>query len=480
MIIVMLIFSANLAWASLSERVQIEESVKNRVQSLIKIYDENSKVIISFKYRNYKETLPGTYLDESQGIVPNSIEASDIQNISIEVYSDQLEKYSSEVQNKLGQILPINKSRVRFKINPLINKVSEKSAFGLTELESFVDSQMNQISKFTLALFCGFFILSAALLVWYGRSRSKATAQDLAQGLEQMSRVVGPNLHSESLPSSAPARFDVPLTQQNEFSDWAVDSLSELISDCYWSEKDGYAHAIWMQLSNSQQTQLLKSGGSFLKSYITYFVQAKPVMENSHQHPYYLSPNPLLHLSNQDLEKIVNKNIKVWSMISPIRQKSMNMRLEQKIEILSMSNEPISINWQNYQASQRRQINQNAYLFYLTFEEEDVVFNNLNLVPAAARESIHSLVWLAHCQDADISIILDQFDARSLAMAWVGHPQVLSKLLTCMPDKKQKLLLTYLEKVSSSRDNEIYKKLVQFGVQSLNKKIESPQLKNVA
>jgi hypothetical protein len=72
-------------------------------------------------------------------------------------------------------------------------------------------------------------------------------------------------------------------------------------------------------------------------------------------------------------------------------------------------------------------------------------------------------VWLAQKDPETIRSTLEKYDARSLASAWIGPVEILSKLEQSLPEKKAKLLQTYRSKITPSRESAAYQALAKEG-----------------
>jgi hypothetical protein len=100
----------------------------------------------------------------------------------------------------------------------------------------------------------------------------------------------------------------------------------------------------------------------------------------------------------------------------------------------------------------------------LSAQDEAALYSNPTLVPEPLKENIRSLIWLAQKDDESIQKTLAKFDARSLAAAWIGPEEVLRKLQNNLPEKKLKMLQTYLEKSAPDRNSPAYQSLVDEGL----------------
>jgi hypothetical protein len=99
----------------------------------------------------------------------------------------------------------------------------------------------------------------------------------------------------------------------------------------------------------------------------------------------------------------------------------------------------------------------------VTEADEETLFHNPDLIPEPMQSSVASLVWLARKDSPEIKKALEKYDARSLASAWVGPSEVLAKLEQNLPEKKAKLLQTYRERTTPSRQSPVFQALVKEG-----------------
>jgi len=72
---------------------------------------------------------------------------------------------------------------------------------------------------------------------------------------------------------------------------------------------------------------------------------------------------------------------------------------------------------------------------------------------------LSSLIGARTLSDADLMSILEKFDARDLASAWIGPPALLERMKAQLTPAKAELLDSYLETTKPSREGVAFGRL---------------------
>jgi hypothetical protein len=198
-----------------------------------------------------------------------------------------------------------------------------------------------------------------------------------------------------------------------------------------------------------------------MKDYSLYCVDIRPNELSYHEHPYYLAPRGLLWTSQEDLSSQVRKDFSLWHFLSPMRQQNLPLNLEERLT--AVQTKPDSKKSFSEGHSPLRILEAKLTWKDLSSEDEATLLNHPEMVPVTMRRNIRSLVWLVQKDDVFIQKALARYDARSLALAWIGPEDLLKKLEAHLPEKKLKLLLNYKEKMAPSRSSDAYASLVAEG-----------------
>lgn len=136
-----------------------------------------------------------------------------------------------------------------------------------------------------------------------------------------------------------------------------------------------------------------------------------------------------------------------------------------KIDLFGQELTPFKGNIKQMQFKPYRKINSFSGLKVNSVEDEvglmsikDPSFKLIN--------SIKSIVWAIHLSDEEIKNILNNFTAPDLAQAWLGPEEFLDKLKSQLPDKKLKLLTSYLQNTKASRESRAYKEIYKLTCQA--------------
>lgn len=452
------------ARADMLDRVQLEESLRGRIENVVHVFDPNAKIVLNFSYKGFEGVLPGTNI-ESAGMPfgPIKTESGDVKNVSIDIYTD-LEKIPDEGRELIVRLIPVEKSKVSIRMAKLQSAPSNPTAKPLDpeSLTTIFQDAIGFAGKIFGTIFAGALLLFAAVGFFTTRKtiqEFKKQIGSLNQTLSELSLGGGQPHMSVSTPERAST---TAASDKKEWDSVPEHSLKEIFSDCYWCREDGYAHWLWKEIPVESKRALLASL-PFMKEYSVYFLSSRPKDAHYHEHPCYLEPQGLTELSQDDLCKAVTEQPSLWHTLSPMRQQSLPLPLETKLEALQSNPAPAKSFSPKSPSAPRVLVHQPVW-GEMSEAEESAIFNNPSLVPQELRRHVKSLAWLAH-RDADfVRGVLSKYDARSLASIWTGPDVVLEKLETALPEKKLKLLKNYREKTPTDRRSDLYLALVEEGL----------------
>lgn len=460
--------------ADLTSRVQMENYLQTRIENLARAYDTNSQVVIRIEYKKYNNDLPGSAFNYTHGISPNTLETNDLVSIQVTLISDVIQKMSPQLEQNIFSSLPVEKNKIKLNLTAHSDQIpTPVYPLQSNDVSQIADQFIQNLSKIILYSLLGVCLFTALIILVYARHRSKNQKQssaEISSALEQ----IGQNGLGRQSPAGALAQATTTAkafaqtgshdasAAKDYLNELPQSSLKELFADCYWSEQDAYAHFIWQHLSFEKKSRLI-SDLSFLKKYAEYFLQVMPKEQNFHSHPYYLNPVPLNHLNNSIVNSILEKNLSLWHTLSPIRQVTMQLTFDQRIKALELNVASLH-KWDSQKASNERHLPISGQSIQLTDMEEKTLFDNIALVPEKFQSLVQSLLWLALTDEKITMEILSRYDARTLASCWVGHTDILTKLESYLPEKKLKLLRTYLERSTASKNSSAYLELSQLGL----------------
>jgi hypothetical protein len=502
LLILLFSFAAgSIARADLANSLKVEETLRARVESLIQVYDPRAKVVLSFEYKNFDSELPGMAVAIDPTASRQSIAANDFARVKVEILTS-LDQVPSEVRDMIYRQLPFPRDHVAMKVSKLPQLAPEvqmpldtvtfttvlRSVFGETfsegmgkSLKPALQDAMNAVANQTLltfawiltaalggslVIFIAFSTLTNARLLREFRQHFSALSTALSEGkMGGASRPTREEMTDNDRVTSAVAQSPSS-ERERSFENLPLNSLSELFADCYWCERDGYAAWLWQRLAVEQRKSLLTSL-PFMSDYCAYIIALPATAASDHNHPYYLNPLALARLSQEDLAALVRQKPGLWHALSPLRQARLPLSLREKISALQASPMPeaadLSAAVKN-SPSPLRKLAIRPPWSEISLADEKSIFENPDSIPLEFRPHLKSLVWLALREPEVIKKALGPFDARSLATAWIGPKEALSRLEEALPEKKLKLLQTYLPKIQPDRHSEAYLALVEEGL----------------
>jgi hypothetical protein len=454
----------NFAEASLINRIELEDAVKARVENVVYSYDKNARVLVRLDFKSLGDILPGTSIYANENIIPSQIDSAYIAKANIEVYSEQ-NNFSNEVKDLIYKTLPIEKSKVSLNFKDLKDALIQGKSLPL-DSKTFSDISTSIISDFRNVLAITIFVC-ALLCIGFLFYQHNSKMNEFKKQMLQLAQAFSENSGGSPMPPAFMNEFakKAEESKSTEPEKTTIDlnpsALLELFADCYWCKEDAYAHWLWKKLNTETQKHILLNL-SFMKDYVKYFVAKPSIAKDYHLHPYYVEPNILQHLSQEQLAVEVKKQWELWHAISPIRQKHLSLTIEEKIKATqAKANESIK---PSASKSALRTLEVLPTWGEISINDEQAIFEKPELVPTALKKHVKSLVWLAQKPDEEIKNILVKYDARSIASAWVGPDNVLKKLEAALPEKKSNLVKSYVEKSTASRSSQAYLALVEEGL----------------
>jgi hypothetical protein len=185
--------------------------------------------------------------------------------------------------------------------------------------------------------------------------------------------------------------------------------------------------------------------GRIDKNYFSILRSTAPVAGNFHVDPIYFSLNHFESCSQEDLAQWLRKNPSMIHKLSPLRKRQLPIRLSERMEWMKLKNTISEVKL--VPKSQSRALATQLEIGSFSVEDEQFLFQHPEQVDPAWCSSIPSLVWLALCESPQRVKILEEYDARELAFAWVGPQIVLDRISADLPESKLKNLKYYLTKV---------------------------------
>jgi hypothetical protein len=194
-----------------------------------------------------------------------------------------------------------------------------------------------------------------------------------------------------------------------------------------------------------------------------------------HKAPYYLNPLSLKSFDTASVRQLVLKTNSFWHMISPMRQASINVSLQEKVKFMSAKKltDISAISLQPPSKVVPRELNVQGEFGDISLEDEQALWHNPDLIPNPLKAKVVTHVWLAKLDEEKRKNILAKVSATDLARCWVGPEEVLIKLKECIAEKKWNLVVGYLKSVKPSRKHPAFVRMSQEAVQYYLQEVNS-------
>jgi hypothetical protein len=479
-----ILFGLFLMQATLSASEEVEErelrqEIRNRMENLLQSFDSSARVDVEVNVGTSKAQVK---LDDSTPFLINTISPKEdskklfVSKLSVMIYSKlKKEEYPAEVHQSLERIgksyikkhsiafIPINVPKLGIKDEFLSLNLYQKGLMSLV-FSSFV-----------------FFFLFKAVSLKYQR---KANVGDgnlgaiIAENMNSLrSTIENVSMFKSSFENdfarkSTPMSFEINAGQDTFYRDFNLESLEEILMDCYWAEEDEYASFVWSKLDTLRKGQLL-SKNVRLAEYAKHLSNVNPVDKKYLHETYYFHPLSLADISNEGLSKIVSKFNSVFHLLPRLRIQGLEMDAFEKKKILikkysknDTEKELQHIAWNDFKTTSQRSFD-SLYVFnFESLEEEEKFFNDGRIDFELAR-SFPSLMWLSYLPKSEVEDLLAKYNAKELALAWIGPESILIKLKSYLPKAKVEMIEAYAKQIVPTKKSEVFNSIMDKATSSL-------------
>ncbi len=450
------------ALSAQQELSDIKEKLKKEITEVVKEFDPSAYVLLEVQAKKVEQSLPTTPLLLPDLVVRNRFNQIVLDQVRVQVYS-QAEKLPDSVEEMIQLIVADHnvEAKIEMKIPP------QKFTLPITG-DQVVENVFSPENIDNLLLYGMFIVASLAFVIFVLLFKSSAqklnhsllkSVGEIKAAMEESSPIT--NFQEEKELQRGPIS-EAEMQQEDKLIEGlSLESAIALLSDCYWAEEDIYAAYLWKRFSVEKRQGILKSKPD-LKVYCNSISEMNPRNLNFHQDPYYIDPLKLDHINNEDLTRLVKKNPELFNFLPSLRTENLNLEVKEKLNFIAKDKEinvqNIEMQLQNISPSKPRVIAKQARIKISTTEEEEqaLALENINL---QIKENIVILGWALELNDEELDQILNKFTAPDLASAWVSTDSVLEKLKNVLPEKKQSLVASYLERQKPSRTSPAFKRL---------------------
>lgn len=446
------------AFADLARTVALEESLEARISKSVTAVDPEARVSVRVQLKDIKVQLPGVNVDYLGPTSVNQIVAEDVAAIKVRVVST-LDPFPEWLKAELQTGFTFGSAKTEFEFSTL-----SPEALELVRRQNVITKTVDQLMSYSgrlwpVALIVGGILFAVlmttfSLMVLWLSSFWRGQVSRLAQALEAGSQGPTGAAMVEREREEPSALF--------KGSDDGIDlpelGLVELLADCYWSEADGYARWIWDQLKSKQRESVLQKWPTMAEyaEHVRGF-EARP--RGDHAHPYYFKPLALKSCSQKDLAQFLTKHPEAWHALPPLRRARLDLPLKSRVAMVKAPTKTIGDLAFDKIKSTPRLLAAHQSFGHVSVNDEKEIWSNPNLIPVDLRASVPTLVWAAMLNEEARRELLAGYSANELAQCWLGPDEVLSALRQVIPEKKMKLIESYVAGRAPSRDSDLFAKL---------------------
>lgn len=472
-----------------------EEHIHNKIEGLVKTLDQKAFISIAIQWKKNKFELNNTPFILEQTLIDQN-EFPQIQSIKIDVYSE-VTKVPEKFQEIITLIVkPYGAKPViswnKWLLSDYLDKTEDSLNKALEEIknEELKENEYLEIlNRYKVLIAGAVFLFTIIISLGVFTSNSRKIVTTIESGMSRL----GESMENISLDSSsqdgqsrsdngksmASGTIELAPSTQSVLGKFSLAQLKAIFSDCYWSHEDEYASFCWKQIDMDTKTKLLDET-PFMAKYVEYILELKGVDKKMADSPYYFYPMPIELLSNENLAILMEEHPALYLELSPIRQK--NIHLSPKLRIKAMSVDPESqidnSIFTGLNPSVPRVLDK-KYTFSFNSMEEEVEILSMSEADLSVIKSFPSIGWGLRLPEETLKQVLDMFNAKELALAWIAPVDVLEKFKILIPEKKAKLLESYLETMKPDRTSDSYKRLTIAIIQKLDEsEMQGTKLEN--
>ena len=468
--LMLLILITHSAHASFSNQMDIEAKLEKRIQQILSSIDSHVQVYVKVEMKQINSPLPGISSDKSYistNALTDRVDFNDVNKINVNIIGslDKLPDWMlKELKSTVNLVqTPMNFSYQQYDLNFLSEIEKQNPLLKASEQiqKSIMKDFNNKANVFILLFMSGIIIFSATLFMIALKIKKTLINQTqyLAEQLNQNESGSNSIIDlSQNDSTRIPNEIQNSIGYANKLQNMSYEAILSLMSDCYWTHNDTYAHFIWQNISYEQQIRLLNSVDYF-HDYSEYFITLGSQDLGEASHPFYFrSHSSLTFVSQQEIEKQLKPNPSLWHQLSPLRQKCLKLNIEDKMKCLQS---PLKNNAQfsiiNNQSSEYRKLPKTQTLSELSLDDEISILENPNLISFEMKSQIHTLIWFSKLDLEKRKEILSHLSAEDIAMAYIGPDEVLGSIHEAISEKKFKLVQSISHRIRPNRKSESYK-----------------------
>jgi len=303
------------------------------------------------------------------------------------------------------------------------------------------------------------------------QSTVQSSLQGLAKALE--SSGMGGAQAVQAQDKDKGMQLEVNTSAKSIWESFTTESLTALISDCYWCELDQYAAFIWKKIPLDKKVELIQKV-NFLADYTKLITTLEEDDLGLEQDPYYMNPLNINHVNNAMMVGEVQKRAWLITRLSKIRATNLPLKAKERLDLFMKSREMSvvtdnDLDFSKLTASTLRMIKVMAKIQINSIEEEKEILES-NIRDFELMAHINTLGWVKDLSDTEVAELLNAISAKDLARAWVSTPDVLEYMQKQIPEKKWQLVQNYLENATPDRNSMEFNTLYTLVIEKLRAK----------
>jgi hypothetical protein len=460
-----LLFSGR-ASAVVGNLTRLEESLENRILPIVRTYDAKALVIVRATPVATNAPMPMTPFVMKDLSIEGAAGDAIIRRVDVTVVS-RLKELPADVSRFIKDICSGPGERVGVSIKTEMLNEGGTRFLASTSLGSFWNGTGTSVGFFALLFLAatlipnGIFFLLFLVLFRRGRAFEGSSASGITSDAAAEANRLARSDRGHGAGQDAAVEHAV--------SKFPVEACVALLTDCYWGQFDGYANYIWNRLPFDLRKTIL-TDEPLIDEYSHHLNGVEEKNLNCEQDAYYLDPLPFSQIDNAALTNLVKQHPSLMNQLSTLRLDGLELSARDRIDLMKMAQAQKDLvlpKFNKLPPSPLRKFAHRLGMIRLQDFDEEQELLQMRDLGLEFIQKIPSLGWILRLSKEEAEKLLHFFSARDLATAWIGPPEVLEKLMNCLPEKKREMIVSYLQRTRPSRTSQTFQKIHSLTIEAL-------------
>lgn len=462
--------------------LEMQSLLEGRLRPLVRELDPKALVYVTVRTKSLDAELPSTPFVYRDYVLEGPEGEMLVQRIDITVYSDVTEfppSFKKVVRELSGIFAPLTRLSVKHLPNEFssfaanLKQTREVAERGTTETRKPASNEVTSRWRAAWQWAAGQegwpLWAMTGLLAAFGcaglffralRRSAREVTSTMERGIDRMAKTLERAVADRPSSTIAVTSGD---TNDQRFRDFSDDAWDALLTDCYWSDEDGYAAFLWPRIPFAQRRKLLERR-PFLASYASYLANVKALDLGFEREPYYHAPFPIGALDNESVAALVREAPGLILRLSSLRVASLPLGQDERLALLEDAEQRSSTalpDFASFPVSVPRPLARALPLRANETSPDKSVLAQTGELSLPLVRSVPSLAWILRLTTEEATTILQDTTAEDLAAAWIGPEDLLAKIERLLPTPTARRLGELKARTTPSRTSASFRRLHQ-------------------